>query len=301
MESPSGQEQAPGAKRQRKGKNTEPPNEDPDFTHCCIYNVSHADLVVWLNGFSQKDDVSRAHASGCQHNLSFMDAKIDTGPNIAGDFVEAKSGRMMLQRSLCRPKFSSQSKVAEVLERSCSSSLWLPWWTEKDADLKYKYGDLSRKDQTNLGGGLPLGISTRAEQGDLCFDDYHWHPESAPFHEQLRSCTHHGTHAVACFPLLTVTLHKWLTGFNTKTPEEALRAAAAAAAAMDAASAAFAAASFAFAAAIISSRLRFSCSLARASASTAAASASLASRTARSISICSAAAASRAFRSAVIM
>ena len=108
MESPSGQEQAPGAKRQRKGKNTEPPNEDPDFTHCCIYNVSHADLVVWLNGFSQKDDVSRAHASGCQHNLTFMDAKIDTGPNIAGDFVEAKSGRMMLQRSLCRPKFSSQ-------------------------------------------------------------------------------------------------------------------------------------------------------------------------------------------------
>ena len=36
---------------------------------------------------------------------------------------------------------------------------------------------------------------------------------------------------MACFPLLTVTLHKWLTGFNTKTPEEALRAAAAAAAA----------------------------------------------------------------------
>ena len=60
-ESPSGQEQAPGAKRQRKGKNTEPPNEDPDFTHCCIYNVSHADLVVWLNGFSQKDDAALAN------------------------------------------------------------------------------------------------------------------------------------------------------------------------------------------------------------------------------------------------
>jgi len=104
MESPSGQEQAPGAKRQRKGKNTEPPNEDPDFTHCCIYNVSHADLVVWLNGFNQKDDAP----SSSLHNLSFMDTKIDTGPNKAGDFVEAKSGRMMLQRSLCRPKFSSQ-------------------------------------------------------------------------------------------------------------------------------------------------------------------------------------------------
>lgn len=104
MESPSGQEQAPGAKRQRKGKNTEPPNEDPDFTHCCIYNVSHADLVVWLNGFSQKDDVVCAPTGG-----SFsQDTKIDTGPNKAGDFVEAKSGRMMLQRSLCRPKFSSQ-------------------------------------------------------------------------------------------------------------------------------------------------------------------------------------------------
>ena len=83
MESPSGQEQAPGAKRRRKGKNTEPPNEDPDFTHCCIYNVSHADLVVWLNGFNQKDDAP----SSSLHNLSFMDTKIDTGPNKAGDFV----------------------------------------------------------------------------------------------------------------------------------------------------------------------------------------------------------------------
>ena len=105
MESPSGQEQAPGAKRQRKGKNTEPPNEDPDFTHCCIYNVSHADLVVFVNGFSQKDD---AGGTGQHNNLTFMDTKIDTGPNKAGDFVETKSGRMMLQRSLCRPKFSSQ-------------------------------------------------------------------------------------------------------------------------------------------------------------------------------------------------
>ena len=106
MESPSGQEQAPGAKRQRKGKKTEPPNEDPDFTHCCIYNVSHADLVVWLNGFSQNDDAARPN--NLKGLVSFMDAKIDTGPNKAGDFVEAKSGRMMLQRSLCRPKFSSQ-------------------------------------------------------------------------------------------------------------------------------------------------------------------------------------------------
>ena len=105
MESPSGQEQAPGAKRRRKGKNAEPPNEDPDFTHCCIYNVSHADLVVFVNGFSQKDD---AGGTGQHNNLTFMDTKIDTGPNKAGDFVEAKSGRMMLQRSLCRPKFSSQ-------------------------------------------------------------------------------------------------------------------------------------------------------------------------------------------------
>lgn len=103
MEPPSGQEQAPGAKRQRKGKKTEPPNEDPDFTHCCIYNVSHADLVVFMNCFSQKDD-----AGGSWPNLTFMDTKIDTGPNKAGDFVEAKSGRMMLKRSLCRPKFSSQ-------------------------------------------------------------------------------------------------------------------------------------------------------------------------------------------------
>ena len=108
MESPSGQEQAPGAKRQRKGKKTEPPNEDPDFTHCCIYNVSHADLVVWLNGFSQKDDAACANPRTDGHNLTFMDTKIDTGPNKAGDFVEAKSGRMMLQRSLCRPKFSCQ-------------------------------------------------------------------------------------------------------------------------------------------------------------------------------------------------
>lgn len=108
MESPSGQEQAPGAKRQRKGKKTEPPNEDPDFTHCCIYNVSHADLVVWLNWFSQKDDAACANPRTDGHNLDFMDTKIDTGPNKAGDFVEAKSGRMMLQRSLCRPKFSSQ-------------------------------------------------------------------------------------------------------------------------------------------------------------------------------------------------
>lgn len=108
MESPSGQEQAPGAKRQRTGKNTEPPNEDPDFTHCCIYNVSHADLVVWLNGFSQKDDAGCAYPRPNGQNLTFMDTKIDAGPNKAGDFVEAKSGRMLLQRSLCRPKFSSQ-------------------------------------------------------------------------------------------------------------------------------------------------------------------------------------------------
>ena len=108
MESPSGQEQAPGAKRRRKGKNTEPPNEDPDFTHCCIYNVSHADLVVWLNGFSQKDDAGCAYPRTNGNNLTFMDTKIDAGPNKAGDFVEAKSGRMLLQRSLCRPKFSSQ-------------------------------------------------------------------------------------------------------------------------------------------------------------------------------------------------
>ena len=71
-----------------------------------------------------------------------------------------------------------------------------------------------------------------AEVGDICFDDFHWHPESAPFHEALRASeTLRWRDAVACFPLLTVTLHKWLTGFNTKTPEEALRAAAAAAAA----------------------------------------------------------------------
>ena len=80
-----------------------------------------------------------------------------------------------------------------------------------------------------------MGIFTTmraAEPGDICFDDFHWHPESAPFHEELREPeTFRWRDAVACFPLLTVTLHKWLTGFNTKTPEEALRAAAAAAAA----------------------------------------------------------------------
>ena len=108
---------------------------------------------------------------------------------------------------------------------------WVPWWTEKDADLKY--GDLSGPHSTDLGGGLPMGITTRFnEDGKFNPDDFHWHPESNPFSESVRrSIEKRGTVAVACFPLLTVTLHKWLTGFNTKTPEETLRAAAAAAAA----------------------------------------------------------------------
>ena len=112
-----------------------------------------------------------------------------------------------------------------------SDNDWVPWWTEKDADLKY--GDLSGPHSTDLGGGLPMGITTRFnEDGKFNPDDFHWHPESNPFSESVRrSIEKRGTVAVACFPLLTVTLHKWLTGFNTKTPEETLRAAAAAAAA----------------------------------------------------------------------
>ena len=190
---------------------------------------------------------------------AFFDSKIDIGPNKDGVLMETKGGRMMLQRSLCRPKFSSQvrsprtsqknkqdlttgapahdprtqRKVAEALEMGYGLSRddrWVPWWTEKDADLKY--GDLSGPSHTNLGGGLPVGITTRFVHDDFNHDDFHWHPEFTPFHTaELRQIETHGVVAAACFPLLTVTLHKWLTGFNTKTPEEALRAAAAAAAA----------------------------------------------------------------------
>ena len=115
MESPSGQEQAPGAKRQRKGKKTEPPNEDPDFTHCCIYNVSHADLTVWLCGRGQKDPRD-AIPDGL--GFGFLDSKIDIGPNKDGIFMKAKGGRVMLQRSLCRPKFSSQVRSPTTSQKN---------------------------------------------------------------------------------------------------------------------------------------------------------------------------------------
>ena len=73
-------------------------------------STTSATRISWSSwtGSGQKDDAALANPRTDGHNLTFMDTKIDTGPNKAGDFVEAKSGRMMLQRSLCRPKFSCQ-------------------------------------------------------------------------------------------------------------------------------------------------------------------------------------------------
>ena len=110
MESP---EKPPG-KRQRKGNDPEPPQEDPDFTHCCIYNVSHADLTVWLSRRGQKDDAITNDGLG----YSFIDSKSDIGPNIDGALMEAKNGRVMLQRSLCRPKFSSQVRSPTTSQKN---------------------------------------------------------------------------------------------------------------------------------------------------------------------------------------
>ena len=111
MESP---EKPPG-KRQRKGNAPEPPREDPDFTHCCIYNVSHADLTVWLCGRGQKDPRD-AIPDGL--GFGFLDSKIDIGPNKDGIFMKAKGGRVMLQRSLCRPKFSSQVRSPRTSQKN---------------------------------------------------------------------------------------------------------------------------------------------------------------------------------------
>jgi hypothetical protein len=111
MESP---EKPPG-KRQRKGNAPEPPQEDPDFTHCCIYNVSHADLTVWLCGRGQKDPRD-AIPDGL--GFGFLDSKIDIGPNKDGVLLETKGGRMMLQRSLCRPKFSSQVRSPTTSQKN---------------------------------------------------------------------------------------------------------------------------------------------------------------------------------------
>ena len=111
MESP---EKPPG-KRQRKGNAPEPPQEDPDFTHCCIYNVSHADLTVWLCGRGQKDPRD-AIPDGL--GFGFLDSKIDIGPNKDGIFMKAKGGRVMLQRSLCRPKFSSQVRSPQTSQKN---------------------------------------------------------------------------------------------------------------------------------------------------------------------------------------
>ena len=111
MESP---EKPPG-KRQRKGNAPEPPREDPDFTHCCIYNVSHADLTVWLCGRGQKDPRD-AIPDGL--GFGFIDSKIDIGPNKDGVLMETKGGRMMLQRSLCRPKFSSQVRSPTTSQKN---------------------------------------------------------------------------------------------------------------------------------------------------------------------------------------
>ena len=110
MQSP---EKPPG-KRQRKGNDPEPPREDPDFTHCCIYNVSHADLTVWLSRRGQKDDAITNDGLG----YSFIDSKSDIGPNIDGVLMEAKNGRVMLQRSLCRPKFSSQVRSPTTSQKN---------------------------------------------------------------------------------------------------------------------------------------------------------------------------------------
>ena len=111
MESP---EKPPG-KRQRKENAPEPPQEDPDFTHCCIYNVSHADLTVWLCGRGQKDPRD-AIPDGL--GFGFLDSKIDIGPNKDGVLMETKGGRMMLQRSLCRPKFSSQVRSPTTSQKN---------------------------------------------------------------------------------------------------------------------------------------------------------------------------------------
>ena len=111
MESP---EKPPG-KRQRKGNDPEPPQEDPDFTHCCIYNVSHADLTVWLCGRGQKDPRD-AIPDGL--GFGFLDSKIDIGPNKDGVLMETKGGRVMLQRSLCRPKFSSQVRSPTTSQKN---------------------------------------------------------------------------------------------------------------------------------------------------------------------------------------
>ena len=111
MESP---EKPPG-KRQRKGNAPDPPREDPDFTHCCIYNVSHADLTVWLCGRGQKDPRD-AIPDGL--GFGFLDSKIDIGPNKDGIFMKAKGGRVMLQRSLCRPKFSSQVRSPQTSQKN---------------------------------------------------------------------------------------------------------------------------------------------------------------------------------------
>ena len=111
MESP----EKPAGKRQRKGNDPEPPREDPDFTHCCIYNVSHADLTVWLTGRGQKDPRD-AIPDGL--GFGFLDSKIDIGPNKDGVLMETKGGRMMLQRSLCRPKFSSQVRSPTTSQKN---------------------------------------------------------------------------------------------------------------------------------------------------------------------------------------
>ena len=49
---------------------------------------------------------------------AFIDSKIDIGPNKDGVLMETKGGRMMLQRSLCRPKFSSQVRSPRTSQKN---------------------------------------------------------------------------------------------------------------------------------------------------------------------------------------
>jgi hypothetical protein len=161
--------------------------------------------------------------------------------------MKAKGGRVMLQRSLCRPKFSSQVRSPQTSQKNKQDLTTRPahsrpiarrgksprpwrWVMVSPVMIDGYHGGQRRMRISNTviyPGHHTLTsvvVSRWASRLASCHDDFnrddfHWHPEFTPFHTtELRQIETHGVVAVACFPLLTVTLHKWLTRVQHQDP-----------------------------------------------------------------------------------